>query len=150
MASYYESLDTASFICRAWVTATCWMSSTRTAPPTVTLPWHQKSICSRTTCHPPLSATHHVSRLVPSLILQWLRIIVPPVAGFNYSHDATAQAVAAIASSITKNYCTANLQMHCLPVAYVWKPMCVWGIYDKHQRRKLLMLVFIIFRSVCD
>lgn len=61
---------------------------------------------------PPPFAIQHVSRLVPSLILQWLRIIVPPVAGFNYSHDAKAQAVAAITSSITKNYGSANLQMH--------------------------------------
>ncbi len=76
-----------------------------------------KSIRGGTMWPPLLSAIHHVSRLVPSLILQRLRIIVLPVAGFNYSHDAKAQAVAAITSSITKNYGSANLQMHCLPVA---------------------------------
>lgn len=108
-----------------------------------------KSICGRTTCLPPPFAIHHVSRLVPSLILQWLRIIVPPVAGFNYSHDAKAQAVAAITSSITKNYGSANLQMHCLPVA-LCVAMCVCAIYDKHLGSKLLMLVFIIFRWVWD
>lgn len=108
-----------------------------------------KSICGRTMCLPPPFAIHHVSRLVPSLILQWLRIIVPPVAGFNYSHDAKAQAVAAITSSITKNYGSANLQMHCLPVA-LCVAMCVCAIYDKHLGSKLLMLVFIIFRWVWD
>jgi len=101
----------------------------KVTPPTVPLLWHQKSICGRMR-HPPFSpkppppfAIHHVSRFIPSLIPQWQHIIVPPVAGFNYSHDAKAQAVAAIASSITKNYCTANLQMHCLLV--VWQFMCV-------------------------
>lgn len=108
-----------------------------------------KSICARAMCPPPPFAIHHMSRLVPSLILQCLRIIVPPVAGFNYSHDAKAQAVAAITSSITKNYGSANLQMQCLPVAlYVAVYVCVCAIYDKHLGSKLLMLVFIIFRWV--
>lgn len=119
----------------------------RILPPRENTAMIPKSIFGRPVCHPWHSALHHVSRPVPSLILQWLHIIVPPVAGFNYSHDAKAQAVAAITSSITKNYCSANLQMHCLPVAvYVY----VCAIYDKHIRSKLLMLVIIIFRWLWD
>lgn len=97
---------------------------------------------------PPLPfAIHHVSCFIRRLILQWQHIIVPPVAGFNYSHDAKAQAVAAITSSITKNYCAANLQMHCLSSS-VASP-CVCGMRDKHLS-KLLMLVFIILRWARD
>lgn len=97
---------------------------------------------------PPLPfAIHHVSCFICRLILQWQHIIVPPVAGFNYSHDAKAQAVAAITSSITKNYCAANLQMYRLSSSVAGP--CVCGIRDKHLR-KLLMLVFIILRWARD
>lgn len=126
--SYYESLDIPSFIYCTWVSFHCNIldisaQNKATCDNAAMVP---ESICARTTRPPPPFAIHHMSHLVLSLILQWLRIIVPPVAGFNYSHDAKAQAVAAITSSITKNYGSTNLQMHCLPVAlYAAAYVCV-------------------------
>lgn len=113
---------------RSLLTATCWIFLLKVRPPMTALLWSPNQFAAGLRALPPPSAIHHVSRLVLSLILQWLRIIVPPVAGFNYSHDAQAQAVAAITSSITKNYGSANLQMHCLPVA-LCVAMCVCAPY---------------------
>lgn len=146
-AHLFQSLDMTSFICCTCVTFACNIldisaQNKGTCDNAARVP---ESICSRTACPPPPFAIHHMSHLVPSLILQWLRIIVPPVAGFNYSHDAEPQPAAAISSSITKNYGSANLQMNHLLVA-----LCVCTRYDKHLGSKLLMLVFIIFRWVWD
>lgn len=120
-----------------FLTATCWTPQT-THDNTATVP---KSICGRSTSPPSPFAIHRMSCLLPSLILQRQRIIVPPVAGFNYSHDAKAQAVAAITSSITEKYGSANLQTHCLPVALCERTLC-----DKDLGNKLLIPIFFIFQ----